>query len=92
VVPAGRQSADERGSGSLAVTAVSARSTRSSTRGVIVTSAAAAHLRPGGGVEIEPDACLLAINTKMAFTVASLLFGIGQGHRHSSGGADMVIP
>jgi hypothetical protein len=43
-----------------------------------------------GSVEIEPDAHLLAINTKMAFTVASLLLGIGQGH--GSGGADMVIP
>jgi hypothetical protein len=34
---------------------------------------------PGVGVEIESDAHLLAIDTKMAFTVASLLLGIGQG-------------
>jgi hypothetical protein len=31
---------------------------------------------PGGGVEIEPDAHLLAIDTKMAFTVTSLLLGM----------------
>jgi hypothetical protein len=43
------------------------------------------------GVEIESDAHLLAIDTKMAFTVVSLLLGIGQGHRHGYGGADMVI-
>jgi hypothetical protein len=28
----------------------------------------------------------------MAFTVASLLLGIGQGHGHGSGGVEMVIP
>jgi hypothetical protein len=60
--------------------------------GYCITSVAckAAHFRPDAGVEIESDAHLLAIDTKMAFTVASLLLGIGQGHR--SGGADMVIP
>jgi hypothetical protein len=43
-------------------------------------------------MEIEPDVHLLAIDTKMAFTVASLLLGIGQGHGHRYGGADVVIP
>jgi hypothetical protein len=31
-------------------------------------------------------------HTKMAFTAASLLLGIGQGHGHGFGGADRVIP
>jgi hypothetical protein len=34
---------------------------------------------PGAGVEIEPDAHFLAIDTKVVFTIASLLLGIGQG-------------
>jgi hypothetical protein len=38
----------------------------------------AAHFRPGAGVEIELDPHLLAIDTEVAFTVASLLLGIGQ--------------
>jgi hypothetical protein len=42
------------------------------------------------GVHLRPDAG--AIDTKMAFTVASLLLGIGQSHGHGSGGADTVIP
>jgi hypothetical protein len=36
----------------------------------------------GDGVEIEPNAHLLAIDTKTALTLASLLLGIGQGHGH----------
>jgi hypothetical protein len=34
------------------------------------------HFRPGGGVEIEPDAHLLPTNFKMAFTVRSSFLGI----------------
>jgi hypothetical protein len=62
--------------------------------GYCITSVAckSTHFRPGGGVEIEPDAHLLAIGTKVAFTIASLLLGIGQRHGHGSGGADMIIP
>jgi hypothetical protein len=37
-------------------------------------------LRPGGGVEKEHRASLLAVDGEMAFAVAGLLFGIGQGH------------
>jgi hypothetical protein len=36
------------------------------------------YFRRRAGVEIEPDADLLAIDTKMAFTVASLFLGIGK--------------
>jgi hypothetical protein len=45
-----------------------------------ITSVAckAAHFCPGAGVEIESDAHLLAIDTKMAFTVLSWPLGIGQ--------------
>jgi hypothetical protein len=48
--------------------------------GYCITSVArkSAHFRPGTGVEIESDTHLPAIDTKMAFTVARLLLGIGQ--------------
>jgi hypothetical protein len=42
-------------------------------------------LRASAGVEIESDAHLLAIDSKMTFTVAGLLFGIGKGDGHGSG-------
>jgi hypothetical protein len=41
----------------------------------------ATDFRPGGGVEIEPDAHFLAIDTKVAFTIASLLLGIASSSR-----------
>jgi hypothetical protein len=44
---------------------------------------------PGRGVENEPHAHFLAIDTKMTCTVASLRLGIGHGH--GSGGADPGI-
>jgi hypothetical protein len=56
--------------GSLAVTRRSARATSSfDESGYCITSVAckAAHFRPDAGVEIESDAHLLAIDTKMAF-------------------------
>jgi hypothetical protein len=46
---------------------------------IITAAYKAARFRPGAGVEIESDAHLHAIDTKMAFTVASLLLGIGRG-------------
>jgi hypothetical protein len=36
------------------------------------------------------QAHLLAIETKMAFTIARLLLGVGQGHGHGSGGAELT--
>ena len=44
---------------------------------IMLVACETAQLRPGAGVENEPDAHLLT-DTKMAFTVASLLFGVGQ--------------
>jgi hypothetical protein len=51
-------------------------------RGYCITAAAckAVHFRPDAGVEIEPDAHLRTIDTKVVFTIARLLLGIGQGH------------
>jgi hypothetical protein len=49
----------------------------------------AAHFRLGTGVEIEPDAHLLAIETKMALTIATLLLAVSQGHGHGFGDADL---
>jgi hypothetical protein len=42
----------------------------------ITLACKAAHFRSGAGVEIESDAYLLAIDTKTAFTVASLPFAL----------------
>jgi hypothetical protein len=59
--------------------------------GYCITTVAckAADFRPGAGVEIEPEAHFRAIDTKVAFTIASLLLGIGQGDGHGSGNADL---
>jgi hypothetical protein len=60
-------------------------------RGYCITSVAcqAAHFRLVPALRLSPN--LLAIDTNVAFTIASLRLGIGQGHRHGSGGVNMVI-
>jgi hypothetical protein len=45
---------------------------------ITMVACKADHFRRRAGVEIGPDADLLAIDTKMAFTVASLFLGIGK--------------
>jgi hypothetical protein len=52
----------------------------------------AAAFPPVAALRLNRTRHLLAVDTKMAFTVASLLLGTGQGHTYGSGGADMVMP
>jgi hypothetical protein len=52
---------------------------------ITLVACEALHFGPGCGVEHEPHAHFLAIDTKMTFTVASLLFGIRKGHGNGSG-------